>query len=216
MKITDFGLSKLVNESTRNSTFKGFGCIQYLPPEGWNFNENTLQMDMTSKNLVILKGNKEIPFKTDVLKPNTNYRCIEIEEATTKQFMVYGIVFDEKTFNKMFKYLHQQVISEWVTLGLIKNNKPISKTAFKELASVHQYGKRNNNLRIIYFYSNPKELLYAFYPPIKDTKARDLDYAYRMYLNVMTGCVDYIDSEDIQRGNSGIPISYGDIKWRNL
>lgn len=51
-KITDFGLSKIVLESTRASTFKGFGCIQYLAPEGWNFEKNTIQMDIYSMGFV--------------------------------------------------------------------------------------------------------------------------------------------------------------------
>jgi eukaryotic-like serine/threonine-protein kinase len=51
-KITDFGLSKIVLENTRTSTFKGFGCIQYLAPEGWNFEKNTIQMDIYSMGFV--------------------------------------------------------------------------------------------------------------------------------------------------------------------
>lgn len=52
LKITDFGLSKVVAEGTRTSTFKGFGCIQYLAPEGWNFSKNTIQMDIYSMGIV--------------------------------------------------------------------------------------------------------------------------------------------------------------------
>lgn len=52
LKITDFGLSKIVEESTRKSTFKGYGCIQYLAPEGWKFEKNTIQMDIYSVGFV--------------------------------------------------------------------------------------------------------------------------------------------------------------------
>ncbi len=52
LKITDFGLSKVVAEGTRTSSFKGFGCIQYLAPEGWNFDKNTIQMDIYSMGIV--------------------------------------------------------------------------------------------------------------------------------------------------------------------
>ncbi len=52
LKITDFGLSKVVAEGTRTSTFKGYGCIQYLAPEGWNFDKNTIQMDIYSMGIV--------------------------------------------------------------------------------------------------------------------------------------------------------------------
>lgn len=52
LKISDFGLSKIVDEGTRNTTFKGFGHIQYLAPEGWNYENNTLQMDIYSMGMV--------------------------------------------------------------------------------------------------------------------------------------------------------------------
>ena len=52
IKITDFGLSKIVQESTRKSTFKGFGCIQYMAPEGWTLDKNTVQMDIYSMGFV--------------------------------------------------------------------------------------------------------------------------------------------------------------------
>ncbi len=52
LKITDFGLSKLVQEATRTSTFKGFGCLQSLAPEAWMSEKNTTQMDIYSMGLV--------------------------------------------------------------------------------------------------------------------------------------------------------------------
>jgi len=52
LKITDFGLSKIVAQSTRTSTFKGFGCYPYLAPEGWRFDKNTIQMDIYSMGFV--------------------------------------------------------------------------------------------------------------------------------------------------------------------
>lgn len=52
LKIADFGLSKIVAQSTRTATFKGRGCIPYLAPEGWNFEKNTIQMDIYSMGFV--------------------------------------------------------------------------------------------------------------------------------------------------------------------
>ncbi|RXY99184.1 protein kinase domain-containing protein [Fictibacillus sp. S7] len=34
IKISDFGLSKIVHDGTRQLTFKGFGHIRYMAPEG--------------------------------------------------------------------------------------------------------------------------------------------------------------------------------------
>ncbi|PFX51356.1 serine/threonine-protein kinase [Bacillus pseudomycoides] len=46
--ITDFGLAKIANAATRsiNSTFKGYGTYNYVAPEGWKFDRNTIQMDI--------------------------------------------------------------------------------------------------------------------------------------------------------------------------
>lgn len=46
IKISDFGLSKIVHDSTRQLTFKGFGALRYMAPEGWKNEKNTIQMDI--------------------------------------------------------------------------------------------------------------------------------------------------------------------------
>ena len=48
MKITDFGLSKIVHDGTRQLTFKGFGHIKYMAPEKESKETNTIQMDIYS------------------------------------------------------------------------------------------------------------------------------------------------------------------------
>lgn len=55
LKISDFGLSKIVQEQTRTSTFKGFGHIRYMSPEGWKNEENTIQMDIYSMGIVFFE-----------------------------------------------------------------------------------------------------------------------------------------------------------------
>jgi serine/threonine protein kinase len=52
IKITDFGLSKLVAERTRTLTFKGVGPIRYMAPEAWRMQSNTPKMDIYSVGLV--------------------------------------------------------------------------------------------------------------------------------------------------------------------
>ena len=42
LKIADFGLSKIVNQSTRSSTFKGSGTYAYIAPEAWEYKDNTI------------------------------------------------------------------------------------------------------------------------------------------------------------------------------
>jgi len=52
LKISDFGLSKLVAERTRTRTFKGIGPIMYMAPEAWQYETNTPKMDVYSVGLV--------------------------------------------------------------------------------------------------------------------------------------------------------------------
>ncbi len=52
LKITDFGLSKVVTDKTRTLTFKGIGHLKYMAPEGWRIDTNTIQMDIYSMGLV--------------------------------------------------------------------------------------------------------------------------------------------------------------------
>jgi serine/threonine protein kinase len=51
-KISDFGLSKIVTEATRTSTFKGIGCLPYMAPEAWRLEKNTILMDIYSMGIV--------------------------------------------------------------------------------------------------------------------------------------------------------------------
>lgn len=52
LKISDFGLSKVVGAATRSHTFKGIQQIKYCAPEAWRLDENTPAMDMYSMGLV--------------------------------------------------------------------------------------------------------------------------------------------------------------------
>ncbi len=52
LKVSDFGLSKVVADKTRTGTFKGFGHLLYMAPEGWTMEKNTIQMDIYSMGLV--------------------------------------------------------------------------------------------------------------------------------------------------------------------
>lgn len=52
LKLGDFGISKLISERTRTHTFKGVGAIRYMAPEGWEYEKNTIKMDVYSVGLV--------------------------------------------------------------------------------------------------------------------------------------------------------------------
>jgi serine/threonine protein kinase len=46
LKITDFGLAKLVDAATRSETFKGWGTRPYQAPEAFEHGPNTIAMDI--------------------------------------------------------------------------------------------------------------------------------------------------------------------------
>jgi len=52
LKISDFGLAKLVAQATRTLTFKGGGTFPYMAPEAWRFEKNTLQLDIYAMGMV--------------------------------------------------------------------------------------------------------------------------------------------------------------------
>jgi hypothetical protein len=102
---------------------------------------------------------------------------------------------------KIFKKLHM----------LKEDGSPLSKTAFKQRASIHKYGK----YKIFHFYcENPKELMTSFYP-MNGNVTDQVNECYEYYLSILNGDVTPIDDKDVQIGNSGIPIGYGDIGFRH-
>jgi serine/threonine protein kinase len=52
LKVSDFGLAKIVAEATRGITFKGMGTEEYMSPEAWKLEPNTAQMDVYSMGIV--------------------------------------------------------------------------------------------------------------------------------------------------------------------
>ena len=52
LKISDFGISKVIDEQTRTHTFKGAQHIAYMAPEGWESQTNTFKLDVYSVGLV--------------------------------------------------------------------------------------------------------------------------------------------------------------------
>lgn len=166
---------------------------------------------MNKTNLVVLRGDKELEFQTDTMYPNTYYRCLKIEESDNEEYLVYGIVFDKAGFELNFEYAYDRVMRDWKKIGLIKNDKLISKSKFKLFANIHIYGKRSNNLRIIFF-GNPRECTYGFYPLYRECQADQLNTIYSWCELIIAGEMRWFDNECIQFGNCGVPLSYGNLR----
>ncbi|GAH10223.1 unnamed protein product, partial [marine sediment metagenome] len=71
LKISDFGLSKIVGMATRTQTFKGIQHIMYTAPEAWKQEENTIAMDIYSMGIVFYELATLIhPYKVKPLGDN--------------------------------------------------------------------------------------------------------------------------------------------------
>lgn len=78
-KITDFGLAKVASESTRTMSFKGYGTLQYIAPEAWKSEKNTIQMDIYSMGIVFY----ELALLNNLLRENQQY------DTELKNFLDY-------------------------------------------------------------------------------------------------------------------------------
>ena len=168
---------------------------------------------MNAKNLVTLKSRKiSLVDESSQTKfvPNKHYRCIEADGG----YIVYGVHFNKGTFDNMFEFLHDRMMTEWSENGLLPMMKPLSKSTFVEVLDVHQYGKGKKKYWIAYV-GNKMQGLWAFQCLCQgDTKARFLKQAYDMYQQALNGNMQDIDDEMLQRGNNGILQVFGDIYFR--
>ncbi|GEM_PF-1613520 len=63
LRISDFGLAKLVGAATRSATFKGIQDARYMPPERWELQSPRIESDMYSMGLVMFEmANLEFPY----------------------------------------------------------------------------------------------------------------------------------------------------------
>ena len=97
-------------------------------------------------------------------------------------------------------------------LGLVtESGKPISFAKFKKLVDIHQYGRGQRRLFIIYV-RNSKDNMFAFYPPTTN-RPEMLKICYEYLLDTIQTEMkqEFLDG-NVQWGNCGIPLGYGDIR----
>ncbi len=72
-KIADFGISKVSQDATRDSTFKGVQHPRYMAPENWLGEQNTEKMDIYSVGLLFYEIlTFKHPLETFVVNPNSH------------------------------------------------------------------------------------------------------------------------------------------------
>lgn len=75
LKITDFGLSKYAADSTRTLTLKGYGTLEYVAPEAWESDKNTVQMDIYSMGIVFYQiATLQYPYRLSAFPDANAYR----------------------------------------------------------------------------------------------------------------------------------------------
>lgn len=148
-----------------------------------------------------------IPFK-----PHTPYRCMIAEDNDEKEFLVYGEVFDEKTFNELFEFAYNRIMRHFETLGLVHIStnggiKPIGKKEFIERGYAVKYGKGKDSFWTLYYYTHPKELMYRFSPTFSGgSKAVQMTNLYNDFIELVNGNLQAIDDNEIEFGNCGLPL----------
>jgi len=163
---------------------------------------------MTTDSLVILKNSEQLEFETCTFRPNHFYR----HRKNETQHLVHGVIFDDKKFNELFELAHTKVLRDFKAIGLLpENNKPVSKTKFTSLADIHLYGRNSRTGKNIWFFRKFKDMIYGFYP-MQGTKVENQKECYQWYLELIEGNVSCLDEADVQFGNTGIPIGYGNLR----
>lgn len=107
---------------------------------------------------------------------------------------------------------NEALMEKLKALGLIdENGNAISFSKFKKLVDIHQLGIGRKRL-FIFIIGNPKENLIGFYPPT-DARPEMMKICYQYLVDTITTDIkqEYLDG-NIQWGNCGIPIGYGDLR----
>lgn len=95
IKIGDFGISKSISETTRTMTFKGYGSSEYIAPEGWRYEKNTIKMDIYSMGIVFYQIATLLKYPYDIQKETDDeYRNAHL----------YGSVTNPRNYNKDLEF----------------------------------------------------------------------------------------------------------------
>lgn len=132
-------------------------------------------------------------------------------DADQKGCIVFGEWMPIEKFEQFFELVVPLLQKKLATL---LGDKKVSFAEFKRRANVHVYGRGLRASRIV-FIGSPKENLFGFYP-MQSNKAESLKESYEYYLRLLDGDFEVIDDKDVQWGNCGIPIGYGDLRKQGV
>lgn len=161
--------------------------------------------------LVVLKeGVKGFDTERTTFKANTFYRSIFLENESHVEVLIHGEIFVNDSYSDNFELAHTRILRDFETIGIVENNKLVSKTAFGKLCNIHTYGGSRNGLKIAFIYTHPKELMYGFFPYFRGgNKKQVILDAYNEAQSIVDGNLTSIDRHIVQFGNQGLPLSAG-------
>lgn len=146
LKITDFGLSKYAADSTRTLTLKGYGTLDYVAPEAWESEKNTIQMDIYSMGIVFYQiATLQYPYKLPTVPDANAYRDAHLYQrvqnpTTHNPNLPQGLV---SIILRMIEKPTQKRFSNWEEIieALAKNTAP---TSTSNTALERALANRNN------------------------------------------------------------------------
>lgn len=131
-------------------------------------------------------------------------------DSDKKGCIVYGEWMSMDDFNANFELVIPELQKR---LALLLGDKKVSFAEFKRRADVHTYGLGLKAIKIVFI--GTKNNRFGFYP-MQGNMTESLKESYQLYVKLFEGDFEVIDSEDVQWGNCGIPISYSDLRVQNF
>lgn len=120
LKITDFGLAKYSEATTRNITFKGYGTAPYCAPEVWRNEKNTIAMDIYSMGIVFYElATLSYPYQITSGNYEEAHLYMAIENPTRFNFAIAPNLVS--VINKMLQKPKSKRFSSWQEIIVMLN-----------------------------------------------------------------------------------------------
>ena len=137
LKISDFGLAKYLEATTRMVTFKGYGTSLYCAPEVWNGEKNTLQMDIYSMGIVFYElATLNYPYRVENDSYMDAHLYCSVENPLKFNAKLRPNIIS--IINKMLQKPISKRFSEWQEIINLLNAGNIDNEQNKEIARLVQ------------------------------------------------------------------------------
>ena len=159
---------------------------------------------------ILKRGILNLRIKHTDYNPKGIYR-VSFDE-NQKGCLVYGEWMTITDFEAQFELYVPFLHGKLKELDMLKDGKPVTFKKFKETVSINDYGRGARKLKIM-FLGVPKDNLFAFYPA-QNPNTIALKECYENYVKLVNGDWSVLDEGDVIWGNSGYPLTYGEIYYR--